>query len=86
MRCRACQQEHSPLLTCSRAARIAAFEAERAVPALLKPKLAPPPVSAEPEPVSASRSSHKTREERNAYQREYMKRKRAEAKAAGGVK
>jgi len=74
VKCKSCGFEHSPLLTCSRAARIAAFheeQAKRQVPAILVRQ----------KPPAVSLTIVKPKFDRAAYQREYMRKKREAAKA-----
>lgn len=80
MICRACQRDHSPMLTCGRAARIAECEARNAKLAadaidadFVRDALSA--VSTRTKPVSTDR--HKP-----GYQRDLMRKRRAAAKAA----
>ena len=90
MKCRACGQEHSPLLDCGRAARLAEFHAEKAAAAkpiavLLKKAEKAVDTSVETHHNVSGTNKHgryATKEARNAYQRKYMADRRAAKKAA----
>jgi hypothetical protein len=72
VKCRACGQDHDPLLGCARAARIAVFKAKQEAPAVA----APAAVNTQPDQAkSVNKDRHKP-----GYMAGYMRKKRAEAK------
>ena len=71
MICKACKREHNPMLTCSRAARLAG------VVATGKPVVATPETMVATAGVATKHGKYKDLEARRARMREHMRLKRA---------
>lgn len=80
MKCKACKQDHDPMLTCQRAARLAEYSAKGV-------NTAPDPISSDSDPflpVSAPVNTKPRNADRHkpGYMAEYMRAHRVKKKAA----